>query len=462
MRVMKFGGTSLSDGDMFVRVANVVKNTGGEKIVILSAVKGVTDIISEHVLDFRALDVASERADTIKKKHMEILDRIFLILGHEKNNEVYSDSVEKINMLHNKYERLLYGVAYIDEMSPASRDILLSMGERFSTVLMEAALRLIGLKASAVESDTIGLVTDGVFGKATAIIEECEFNLRETIIPMLENGTVPVITGFFGSDSEGRTTIFGRNGSDYGAAVVARSVKADRLEIWKTVDGFMTGNPDIIEDSRIIDNLSYEEAAELAYFGARVLHPRCVEPISRMNIPIYVKNVFKPEERGTIISGESPTINNIIKSVALMNGLSMLRIYGAGAGYTSGLFAKIFGVLGERDISVYSSATTQTSFTIVIDEKKESEAIAALNMIREKIFVEITPFNDKSLICVVGRGMRTARGLVARLFSSVASAGVNIETISAGASKVAFNFIVSRKDADAALKAVHSEFFNDF
>jgi aspartate kinase len=273
----------------------------------------------------------------------------------------------------------------------------------------------------------------------------------------LQGGVTPVITGFFGRAPEGSVTVFGRNGSDYSAAAVANAMGASVLEIWKDVDGFMSVDPKIVPSARAIPHLSYDEAAELAYFGAKVVHPMTMEPARSGNIEIRVKNVFRPEAPGTVIGGSSKKIDRGIKSISCMKNLSLVKVFGDGTGYKLGVLADIAMLLRQAEINIYSVVTSLTCIAILVDKKDVTKA--------QKVLAEsggaprMETHENFALMCIVGEGLGHHKGLASRVFKAVAKEGVNVGLISAGASLVAYHFTVDQADLEKATRAVHEELF---
>lgn len=457
MKVMKFGGACLKDKGTFQRVAKIIFAETGKKVIVTSAIYGVTDLIGSMLL---SPIKEKERIDgfmkELKRRHEELAMKTI------ESKKILGETLEKLNEKCQKLERLLFGVAYTEELTDKTTDLIMSFGERLSVYLVEGIMREKGLKAMALEADHLGLVTDGVFGNATANLPYVEDNFGTSVQPLIDEGYVPVITGFFGCDEKGRCTTFGRNGTDYSAAVVANVLNAEVLEIWKEVDGFMTADPKIVRNARRIESLSYEEAAELSYFGAKALHPRTVEPVRLKKIPIVVRNVFYPERKGTRIVESCSAINEKnsgVKSVSCMTNLAAIRVYGSGAGYKPGTLSDIIGCLGKDKINIHSATTSQTCISLLIDEKDVERGVKALEKIKGGIIEKVDTHRDSALICVVGEDLGHTKGLAARVFSSVATAGVNVEWISARASMVAYHFMVSRKDLNRAVRAIHQEFF---
>jgi len=337
--------------------------------------------------------------------------------------------------------------------------MVLSFGERLSAPMMAACLRDRGISALAFDTDRTGLITDSEFGNATAHLPTVETEFARTMMPRIMDGVVPVLTGYFGSDPEGRVTTFGLGGSDYSAAVVAYAVDAEVLEIWKDVDGFMTADPKLVASAKVIDRLSYLEAAELAYFGAKVLHPRSVEPVMGKRIPINVKSMARPKEHGTLILGKGYETSQAIKIVAFSKDIAVLKIHGAGVGHKPGVLNKITEAVGDEGVNIRSVITSQTCISLLLGKKDIDKVYKVLEKRALPVVDLLETINDIALIGIVGEGLMTTKGLAARAFGAVASTGVNVEMISAGASKVAYYFIVKEKDINMTVKAVHGEFF---
>jgi aspartate kinase len=327
-----------------------------------------------------------------------------------------------------------------------------------SAYIIQGVLQDVNVPAEAYEADKIGIVTDGIFCKATADLKKCEENLKKNILPEIKHGKVPVITGFFGCDKEGRTTTFGKNGSDYSASVVAFALNADCLELWKDVDGFMSADPYMISDAQTIDMLSYNEAAELAYFGNDILHPRTVGPVRRKGIPIMIKNIKKPQNKGTTICEMGQEDHGTIKSVAYSTDLVEIRISGSWAGLRSGTLSMVTGILGQNKINIFSVATSHTHLSLLIHKTDLKKCLSALKAISEGVIEDITYFEDIALVCVVGEGSKSKLGLAGRLFSAVSEDSVNVENISPGASDAAAHFIIKKEELKKTVDAIHSAF----
>jgi aspartate kinase len=455
MIVMKFGGSCLGQPEGFNKVADIVASDKRPRIVVISAVHGITSMIEGHLASAHADEESIQSLlDELKVRHVGLIQKAI------KSEEERGKLVQAVDRRVKKMERLLYGVAYTEELTPRTRDLLMSFGERLSAPILAACLRDRDVQALAFDTDRTGLITDGEFGNATANLSAVSLEFARTMVPKVKEGMVPILTGYFGADPEGRVTTFGRGGSDYSAAVVAYAVDAEVLEIWKDVEGFMTSDPKVIPGARTIDRLSYQEAAELAYFGAKVLHPRSVEPVMQKGIPIHIRSIDDPKDPGTLIVGKGYEAPRTIKSVAFTKDIAALKVYGAGVGYKLGVLNKITTALKDKGINIKSVITAQTCISLLVEKRDLEPAYKALEKANLNVVEELERVSDIALVGIVGEGLVKTPGLAAKAFTAVASAGVNVEMISAGASRVAYYFIIKEKDLERTVKAVHGEFFH--
>ena len=451
MKIIKFGGTCLGSEDALQRVAKIVRDEKEQKIVVVSAASGVTNSLKEFMSKPRNEKEIDDFLLTTKLRHVDMLPK--------KDGGIRKEALEMIEAKITKLERLLYGITYTEELTPRTNDLILSFGERLMAIVVAAKLDHLGLDAVPMEADALGLVTSEHHGNAVALLDKCEKNVGPTLESAAKKGIVPVVTGFFGITESGHVTTVGRSGTDYSAAVIAYATNSKPIEIWKEVDGFMSADPRLVKDAFQIDRLSYEEAAELAYFGAQVLHARAVQPARLKGIDIVIKNLYKPDNPGTIIGGSKQARKEIIKSVSYLSNMATLKVYDTGAGYKSGFLADISASLSKFGVNVFSAATSQTCVAILIDENDVPNAKKAVKSIiggAGESF-EINP--GVALVCTVGEGFGYTKGVAARVFKAVAAKSVNVDLISAGASMVAYHFTVDRKDLKNTINAIHDEFF---
>jgi aspartate kinase len=455
MIVMKFGGSSLRDVESVLRVIDIVRNVETkDKIVVLSAVNGVTNHLYKSLNE--ALESDRRISGLIEYLHMVHKE---LIIGAIQSSRKRRHALDEIEYLLSRLEKLLYGISYTDECTPRTRDLIVSFGERMAVQLLAGGLSSHGAKACALDSDKIDMVATGTWGYGNADLSAIEQLLPKHLNPLLEQGIIPVITGFFGRTTDNHTISFGRGGTDYSAGIVANAMNAEQLQIWKDVDGFLTASPEIAANPQPLNYLAYDEAAELAYFGAQILHPRTVEPLHVKNIPAVVKNTYDPKAAGTIIGPERHIHGEIIKSVTHNRKIAVLKIIGAGIGYQIGFLREVMIALSDCDINVKSVVTSQTAVCLLLDRDDLEESERRLRELNLPSIESIVPIPDVALIAVVGEGLAEAKGLAARVLTAVAGANANVEMISSGASRVAYYFLVHEEKLEKSVQAIHAEFF---
>lgn len=450
MKVLKFGGTCMGNDDMMKKVEDVIAREKEEKVVVVSAVAGVTDNLSRFMESLHTDEEIEDYVKELKKLHLELLPA-------DKN--LTKEAVQALDQRFNKLETLLYGVSYTEEITPRTRDLIISMGERLCSIVLATRLRARGMNSSFFNSDELGIITDGIHGNATADLNECERSVGPKISALTKAGVIPVVTGFFGISPGGHLTTFGRGGTDYSASVLGYACNASVIEIWKDVDGFMTADPKIATDAKQVEKLSYEEAAELAYFGAKVLHPRTVFPAMKKEIPIAIRNVLKLDSPGSMVFKNTTKRKNVLKSVSYLKNIATIKVFGTGAGYKTGFLRDISETMSEADINIYSATTSQTCVAMLIEKPDVEKAQDILEKMLGGYYERIEVMENIALICTVGSGLASTRGIAARVFKVVAANDVNVDLISAGASTVAYHFTIDKKDLQKTIKAIHSEFF---
>jgi len=453
-KVMKFGGGCLRDADGFKRAVDIIRKEPVPPVVVVSAVSGVTDALESGLL--RAVKNEGGVSRTIRALRLQHEALASLLLP---TADVKADVLDQINRRLDRLEQLLRGAALIGEASPFTRAHVVSYGERWAAILLAGALRERGADARALESERIGLAADDSPDEATADIPAFRRAIKTNALGLEAGRFVPVITGFYGVASKRRIASFGRNGSDYSAAVIAAALHIPRLEIWKDVDGFMTADPKRVPGARPVARLSFAEAAELSYFGAKVLHPRTLEPVARQNGTIRIRHFYKPDRPGTEISSNGTATETVLKSVTHNTRLAVLRVQGAGVGCKPGIIGIIGRALADRGINIISVITAQTMINVLVAEKDAPSALRTLRAVRRGVITRVDLETGLSLVAAVGEGISLCRGLAARVFTAVADAGVNVEVISSGASGVASYFLVRKADALPAVRAIHAEFF---
>jgi aspartate kinase len=460
--VMKFGGTSVATGENIRHVADLVANSaeqGCSVIVVVSALDGVTDKLFEAAETVKKGNEAYVRAFK-----QEMLGRHLTTAAKAiKNKQTRKEVDQIIEKTTDELEKVLTGISYVGEVTPKSRDYVLSFGERLSAPIVWGALRDLNLEAQWFSGKEAGIVTDSDFGEASPLMNVTMHQLREKIEPLLEKHVIPVVTGYTAATQDGVVTTLGRGGSDYTATLLGAALAADEVWIWTDVDGIMTADPKIIPSAKMLPELSYQEAAEMAIFGAKAMHPRALEPVIKEKIPARIRNVFNPENPGTLISTEQ-TANrtDVAKAIALIKDVAMINVSGAGMVGAPGSYAKVFEVLGKNNINVMmiSVAVSEANISLVIRRNLLGRALSTLEiaLLGRGLVSEVTAEDDVCVVAVMGANMKGTLGVASRLFTTVARAGVNIRMIAQGSSELNISFVVKEKDGEAAVRAIHQEF----
>jgi aspartate kinase len=455
MIVMKIGGSSLRSTDSLLRVVTLIeKEPDPEKCVVLSAVNGVTDHLIKSIDEALHTDRRiSGVLDYLSSLHRELVTGAIQSPFHKRH------VLDECEYLLSRLEKLLFGIAYTEECTRKTRDAVISIGERLAVQVVAGVLNDRGLSSVPMDSDKSGVTATGEFGFGNADLEATSVALPLAVNPVLQKGAIPVMTGFFGRTPDHHTITFGRGGTDYCAAVVAYAMDADELLIWKDVDGFMTADPEMVEHPLPLRDLGYSEAAELSYFGASILHPRTVEPLARKEIPARIKNTYHPEATGTVIGPEYQQREDVIKSVTFNPQIGALRLHGASLGQQVGFLSTVVSVLSENGFNIISVITSQTAVNLLLAKRDVSPCQQLVESLQIPYIDHVEPVLDVALVGVVGEGLAETRGLAARVFSSVANSGTNVEMIVSGASKVAQYFIIKEVDLKKTIQAIHREFF---
>ncbi len=465
--VMKFGGTSVGTGENIRHVAELVTQHAKNNCrltVVVSALAGVTDKLVEIAEQAKKGD--EKRIQTFTKelaqKHIVAVSKaINSEQIRKETEEIVKDTISELN-------KVLTGIRYVGDLTPKSRDYVLSFGERLSAPIVSGALSDLKLKSQFLTGKDAGIVTNSNYGEADPLMDFTTHRIKLTILPLLEEGIIPVVTGYIAADQDGVVTTLGRGGSDYTATVLGVALAADEVWIWTDVDGIMTTDPKIVPSARKISSLSYQEAAEMAIFGAKAMHPRALEPIIKAKIPARIRSVFNPNNEGTIISGkpaigtQSSKSNEIVKAVALIKDVAMVNIRGGGMVGAPGSYAKVLEVLGRNKVNVMmiSTAASEANMSLVIRRSLLGRALSTLEiaLLGRGLVNEVTAEDDVSVLAVMGANMQGTLGVASRLFTTVANAGVNVRMIAQGSSELNISFVVKEKDGEEAVRAIHKEF----
>ncbi|MBD3164074.1 aspartate kinase [Candidatus Woesearchaeota archaeon] len=437
MIVMKFGGTSVKDAERIRNVAEIVKLKLDEKpVLVCSATAGTTD----KLIEMANLAFQGKPTEEIQKELKQKHDKIMSELG-VKDKEV--------DGLFDMISQLMERVEEVRLASSETMDHIQSFGERISCRIVAAYLNKTGIKAKAHDAYDIGMITNPDFGKAEPL-GHAPGLIKEHVSRM---DHVPVITGFIGKTTAGEITTLTRGGSDYTASIIGSAIDAGEVQIWTDVDGVMSADPRVVKDARTVDKLSFDEAAELAIFGARVLHPKSLIPALEKNITVRVLNTYNPEAKGTEIVLKAKKSEKVIKAIACKKGITLVNLNSTRMLNAHGYLARVFDIFREHNKSVDMISTSEVNISMTVNEPEGMEEIISdLQGIADAKAEE-----KKSIICVVGEGMKHAKGLAGRVFSRLGETGVNIEMISQGASEINISFVVNENDADKAVNALHSE-----
>jgi aspartate kinase len=446
--VMKFGGTSVEDSAAIRRVARIVRGRSGERpVVVVSAMARVTDqlIWLGDAAATGRLSAALEALVPMRLRHDQAAGRLVAANDYLR---LQKDLEREFDLL----EALLRDLAAAGTVTPQRKDELLSFGERFSSMIVVAAFVRAGLNAVLVDARDC-IVTDAAHTKAAPLWDETNERLERIVRPLVEQGRIPVLGGFLGSTLDGVTTTLGRGGSDYSAAIVGAGLDAARIEIWTDVDGIMTADPRLCPEARSVAVMSFDEAAELAHFGAKVLHPATVAPAKHKNIPVWILNSRRPEARGTrVVAGLEPS-QGIPKSVACKKGITVVNIRSSRRLMASGFLRRIFEVFERHHTPVDMAATSETSVSVTVDNDAHLAEICA----ELRQFTEVSLENEQAILCVVGDNLRQSPGIAARVFSALKDVDVRMSL--QGASLLNLGVIVTSRDVPAAVTALHRELF---
>jgi len=455
--IMKFGGASIADGEKIKWVAELVNRyREHEIIVVTSALKDVTDSLlyrADVVADSGKIESVHELIEYLRNLHRTAAEIAVA-------DEMILESVlnELDNQLHG-LELALAGICYLGELTTRSRDYISSYGELLAAPILSGAMRSIGMPSVQFTGAEAGIITNSEYGAAKPL-EDVHDRIRQKMLPLIGR-CVPVVTGFVGEDGSGIVTTLGRGGSDFSASLIGAAVQADEIWFWKEVSGIMTADPKIVPDARNIPIISYAEVMELAYFGAKVLHPRAIEPAIRDNIPVRVLNTFDPDFAGTLVVGGQEQGKEVVKSVTVIENTALINVSGAGMIGTIGVAARVFGVLAKAgvNITMISQGSSEANISIVVEESHLNSAVDAIRSeFINGVVRELTQDSDVSSVAVVGCGMAGTPGVAARVFTAMGDANVNVIMISQGSSEHNISFVVRRADAKAAVRALHSEF----
>jgi aspartate kinase len=449
MIVMKFGGTSVQDAQAIDRVAAIVRERLPERpVVIVSALAKITD----QLLAMAAAAGAGQRENALDLSRAA-RERHYNCACDLLGTHAFEQIAPELESDFNGLDELLRGVVAVGELTPRTTDTISGFGERVSSKIAAAAFSQRDIPATHVDSRKC-IVTDSTFGKAIPQFEETDERLKEKVKPLLDRQLVPVMGGFIASNHEGIPTTLGRGGSDFSAAIVGAGLNATRIEIWTDVDGMMTTDPNLCSDARRIKNISFEEAAELAYFGAKVLHPATLLPAIQKNIPVLILNSRNPKCEGTRITATAPKSKNIFKAIAAKKRITVVDVVATRMLMAHGFLKSIFEVFANHRCPVDMVSTSEVSVSVTVDSNESIAAIAA-DLAR---LADVKYEGRKAIVCLVGENIKSTPGIAAKVFSAIPDA--NIHMISQGASEINISFVIDEDAVPDVVSRLHRTFFS--
>jgi len=468
--VMKFGGTSVGSVEALVSATQIIKDAKKDwarLVIVTSAMSGVTNLLlkSATLAAQGKVDSLPDAESTLREKHFAAADALI------RDEKLREETKAEINALILSLVDLCKAIAVLGEASPRALDAVASLGERMNVRLLAAMVKDAGIKAEAIES-TGFVITNSHFQNAHPDFKATTERTRGLLNPLMDKGIIPVTTGFIGATPEGVITTLGRGGSDYSAAIIGSVLPADDVWIWTDVDGVMTTDPRIVPSARTLPEISYSEIAELAYYGAKVLHPKTIRPVVDAGIGLRICNTFNPSHPGTrlianIKSNGKPVKGHVVKAVTAIRRQRLVTIEGRGMLGVPGVAARAFGAVASTGTSVplITQASSEQSICFAVPSESASSVVSALERtfaseIDDDDIDRVWSTEDVSIITVVGAGMRHTPGVAGRVFSQLGNDGVNVLAIAQGSSEVSISLVVDTADTETAVKALHELIVN--
>lgn len=458
--VLKYGGTSISSAIDIQAIANYINllSKHNEIVIVCSAISGTTDDLIEI-----SQSIKKENKDKAEQLALKIINRHKQLAKQTiKKSTIRKKLLEKLDTDFRELVALIEGMVLLGEVTPRSMDYLISFGERLSIKLISFAINDIGKKSISLTGKEVGIVTDSNFGESKPLMDTTRLRVSKTIDLQFSKKTIPVIGGFAGADQHGHVTTFGRGGSDYTATIIGSCIKADEIWLMSDIDGLMTADPKIVKNAKLLKEVSYIEAIEMALFGAKQIHPRTFEPLLTKKIPMKIRNSFNVKNEGTLVT-DSPSIStkNTVKCVSSIRHNGLIDIRGGSMVGTPGTAAKIFATLAKSGINVMmiSQNPSESSITIVVKNTDLDKAVNALEMeLLGKIIKKLEVTTDVAIIALIGLGMRGTVGVASRVFGAIEKNKVNVAMITQGSSELNLAFVVKDSDSNVAVQALHDAF----
>src|SRR5690349_5895012 len=451
MIVMKFGGTSVESAEAIERVSKIVASRIKQSpLVVVSAMAKVTDqlVAMGNTAATGDCTEALSSVEALRERHTQTSKAL---LGEKRAAAL----APKLHAHFVDLENFVRGLAAVRELTPRGSDYLLSFGELLSSLIVADAFLVRGVQAAWVDSREC-LVTDTTHTRAVPLMEETREKSKKKIVPLLAKKRIPVMGGFIAASSDGIPTTLGRGGSDYSAAIMGAALDAEKIEIWTDVEGMMTTDPRLCPDARTIKQISFNEAAELAYFGAKVLHPLTLLPAIHQNIPVYVLNSRNLKSTGTEITAQAPPSSDVFRAITAKKGVSIVNVVASRGVGVHGFLRSVFEAMDRHSASVDLVAISEVSMSFTIETKRLAQAlIKDLEQI-----ADVNVDNDQAVICLVGEDIHGKPGIAASVFNTVADSQVNIRMISQGASEINISFVVKEDEVPRVVRHLHDHFFS--
>jgi aspartate kinase len=449
--VVKFGGTSVGDAQ---RVANAIDIVAERKdrqpIVVVSALAGVTNdlVAASEAARECNIDRVNEIIAAVRQRHEDVAMRLV-----QQKFDFFESFIKQLDKQIDQIHTILRGIALLGEITARAKDKVMAIGEKLSSVLFAYSMMMRALPGEHIDSEEV-LITDSRFGEANPLLEETRAAARRVLLPLIERNLIPVMGGFIGRTLDGATTTLGRGGSDYSAAIIGAAVGAEEIQIWTDVDGMMTSDPRLIPSARMIDRISYVEAAELAWFGAKVLHPRTIAPAVAQKIPVRVLNTHNVSSPGTLITEEGETRDAAgPRAVAVKRGITVVHMTSNKMLGEHGFLARLFAVFEQLEMSVDLITTSEVSVSVTIDEKDHlPQLIERLAPVSD---VEVR--ENQCIVAIVGRNLMRDSIVASRVFEAMR--GIPMSMFSLGTSGLNLSIVVDEADADRSVRAIHAVLF---
>jgi len=461
--VIKYGGTSISSAKDIQAVANHLNSLSkkNEIVVVCSATSGTTDDLIEisESIKKENKSKAEQLASKITNRHKQLAKQTI------KKTDLRKKLLKNFDDDFAELVALIDGMVLLGEVTPRTMDYLFSFGERLSIKLVSMAVSDTGKKSVPLTGKEVGIVTDSNFGESKPLIDTTRLRVSKTVENLFSKKTVPVVGGFVGADQHGHVTTFGRGGSDYSATIIGTCIKADEIWLMSDVDGLMTADPKIVKNAKLLKEVSYIEAIEMALFGAKQIHPRTFEPLLSKKIPMKIRSSFNVKNEGTLVTASpSSSVKNTVKCVSNVRNNGLIDIQGGSMVGTPGTAAKIFATLAKAGINVMmiSQNPSESSITIVVKNADLDIAVSSLEMeLLGKIIKKLEVTTNVAIIALIGSGMRGTVGVASKVFGAAEKNKVNVSMITQGSSELNLAFVVKNSDTNAAVRALHNAFALD-